>query len=317
MFRNLLLLFFLGRNCAYRKPSPRFFKCTSPLFDVSRYPTVSLDELLRGVEDHPDNSPPRPTQLKNKYYGLRHGESEANLAGVISSDPYAGATKHGLTSNGILQARNAAKCVIEKIGRDNLQNTVFLSSNFKRARETAIECIDALCQHFYLELIPYKDAKTEDLSEELAQYLQQSKHLLDYFVGVTPYVREELRERYFGELDGTVLINYNRVWPVDMLDAFNHRQKVESVHDVVMRAAMLVESLELEYEGKHIIFASHADTLQIFQSYMNRSDPRKFSMYRFKNGEVCRSEYFFCLLLRYLQLRDLECSTDPVPLTYR
>ena len=296
MIRNLLASLVLCRVYALRhhssRCSPRY---SSSLSDVSRYPSVSLEELLKGVENHPDNSPPRPAQLKNKYYGLRHGESEANLAGVISSDPYIGATKHGLTSNGILQARNAAKCVIEKIGRDNLQNTVFLSSNFKRARETAIECIDALCQNFYLELIPYKDAQTEDLTEDLAQRLQQSKRLLDYFVGVTPFVREELRERFFGELDGSVLINYNRVWPVDLLDAFNHRQKVESVHDVIMRAARLVESLEMEYEGKHIIFASHADTLQIFQTYLNRSDPRKFSMYRFKNGEVSCDMILFCL----------------------
>jgi hypothetical protein len=106
-----------------------------------RYPTVSLDELLKDVLERPDQNPPRPAVLKNKYYGLRHGESEANIAGIISSNPIVGARKHGLTSNGIAQARNSAKCVMQRIGLDNLDKVVFLSSYYKRARETGNDLI--------------------------------------------------------------------------------------------------------------------------------------------------------------------------------
>ena len=56
----------------------------------AKYPSVALQELLQGVEDIPDSNPPRPAVLKNKYYGLRHGESTANIAGIISSDPVLG-----------------------------------------------------------------------------------------------------------------------------------------------------------------------------------------------------------------------------------
>ena len=44
--------------------------------------------------------------------------------------------------------------------------------------------------------------------------------------------------------------------------------------------------LEDTYTGKYIVLTSHADTLQIFQSFLSFEDPRKFSQYRFKNGEV-------------------------------
>jgi broad specificity phosphatase PhoE len=109
---------------------------------------------------------------------------------------------------------------------------------------------------------------------------------LEYFISLDVISKDELRERYFGTLDGTILINYNKVWPVDNLDAHNKRYDVESVHEVIVRVSQLVSMLEQEYEGKHIVMASHADTLQIFQTYMSMSDPRKFSQYRFKNGEV-------------------------------
>ena len=52
------------------------------------------------------------------------------------------------------------------------------------------------------------------------------------------------------------------------------------------------------------MLASHADTLQISQCYVAGADPRSFSMYRFKNGEV-----------REL-LRAPSSLPAPVPLTY-
>lgn len=251
-----------------------------------RFPTVSLDELLKDVIDRPCTHPPRPANLRNTYYGLRHGESEANIMGVISSDPIKGAQTHGLTGTGVRQAQKSADCVMNTIGLHNLDKVVFLSSNYKRARETAYECMDAICKHFYDILYPYREAKEGEIDDVTVARLDRSKAILEYVASRQLIARDELRERSFGELDGTVLINYNRVWPVDLRDAYNTRYKVESVHQVVQRVAGLVDSLESEFEGKHIIMASHADTLQIFQTYMNCSDPRKFSQYRFKNGEV-------------------------------
>ncbi len=51
---------------------------------------------------------PQLPHLKNRYFALRHGESTANIAGIISSLPSTGTTTHGLTDKGRLQAREAA-----------------------------------------------------------------------------------------------------------------------------------------------------------------------------------------------------------------
>ena len=56
--------------------------------------------------------------------------------------------------------------------------------------------------------------------------------------------------------------------------------------------------------GRSIVLTSHADTLQIAQCFLAGADPRTFSMYRFRNGEV----------------RELGTAPEslpaPVPLTY-
>ena len=70
------------------------------------------------------------------------------------------------------------------------------------------------------------------------------------------------------------------------------------------RIRELVLALEAEREGQCIVLTSHADTLQISQCYVAGADPRSFSMYRFKNGEV-----------REL-LRAPSSLPAPVPLTY-
>lgn len=45
--------------------------------------------------------------------------------------------------------------------------------------------------------------------------------------------------------------------------------------------------LEATYSGKSIVLVSHADTLQITQTYIaGGADPRLFAQYRFRNGEV-------------------------------
>ena len=46
-----------------------------------------------------------------------------------------------MTVSGKVQARRAAGLLIEEIGRENLKNIIFLSSNFTRARETAVETL--------------------------------------------------------------------------------------------------------------------------------------------------------------------------------
>lgn len=75
-------------------------------------------------------------QVKNHYFLVRHGESEANEQGVISSDPQRGCQTHGLTAKGVEQAE-AAGAVLKEWLQQEEKPWVVLSSDFRRARETA------------------------------------------------------------------------------------------------------------------------------------------------------------------------------------
>lgn len=70
--------------------------------------------------------------MKNKYFILRHGESEANVQGIIISNPLNGVPNFGLTNKGKEQVK-------ESILKNKIldKNTIIYSSDFKRARETA------------------------------------------------------------------------------------------------------------------------------------------------------------------------------------
>ena len=84
-----------------RSASPRAEATADP--DYTLISTSLLAELLH-CEKAPSSTPQLPP-LKNRYFALRHGLSEANVAGVISSLPAIGTTIHGLTMEGRLRAR--------------------------------------------------------------------------------------------------------------------------------------------------------------------------------------------------------------------
>lgn len=71
-------------------------------------------------------------KLKNQYYILRHGQSQANTTGIIISDPSNGIKSFGLTDTG--KSR-----IIEEVKRyTELNNeSIIYTSPFLRAKETA------------------------------------------------------------------------------------------------------------------------------------------------------------------------------------
>ena len=70
--------------------------------------------------------------LKNQYYILRHGQSQANKIGIIISDPKNGIKKYGLTDTGKSQTVQAFKK-----DHDFNQETIIYTSPFLRTKETA------------------------------------------------------------------------------------------------------------------------------------------------------------------------------------
>ncbi|HEY8108951.1 MAG TPA: histidine phosphatase family protein [Patescibacteria group bacterium] len=78
---------------------------------------------------------PRPP-LRNRYYGFRHGQSEANVQGIILSDPAIGTKRYGLTDVGRQQVAESARA-----HRDVLERAVLYSSDFLRTKQTAEEIV--------------------------------------------------------------------------------------------------------------------------------------------------------------------------------
>lgn len=76
--------------------------------------------------------------MKNRYYLMRHGESQANRKNLIISDPEVGCRLYGLTTKGQEQARQSA--VESLLDR----NVVIVASDFLRTKETARVVQDAL-----------------------------------------------------------------------------------------------------------------------------------------------------------------------------
>jgi broad specificity phosphatase PhoE len=62
---------------------------------------------------------------------MRHGESEANVAGLIVSNPEQGCHAFGLTENGKQQVLSSIK------GSSEIEFDVIITSDFLRARQTA------------------------------------------------------------------------------------------------------------------------------------------------------------------------------------
>ena len=69
--------------------------------------------------------------MKNRYYLMRHGESEANLADLIISSPTTGCASYGLSALGREQAR--ASAAASGLG----PQTRVVCSDFLRTRQTA------------------------------------------------------------------------------------------------------------------------------------------------------------------------------------
>jgi broad specificity phosphatase PhoE len=214
-------------------------------------------------------------QLHNHYYLLRHGQSTANVAEVISSDRFtlAYATKHGLTETGYQQGRDAATQLLDQLQPMSRpgDRIVFVSSPFARARQTAKACLDAL----------QKENHDRVISMQLT--LDDSILLNDLLV-----------ERSFGRLDNEAIYTYAYVWPLDKFNATHTAFDVESVAAVCTRLRQLVLELEERYTvtsaatatatKNHIVLVSHADVLQIAQLYAaHATNVGEFSSFRFQS----------------------------------
>lgn len=213
--------------------------------------------------------PPLPEKTKNRYYFLRHGQSTANVASIISSDrSLAYSDKHGLTDLGYEQGKASAEQLLDQLEAEGAkagEKVVFVSSPFARAKQTAEACLDGLAEES-------NQKRAESMGLEISKDIVMEKRLM---------------ERYFGRLDGEAIYTYAYVWPVDKMNVTHTAFDVESVAAVCHRLSEVMERCESEFDGCHIVWVSHADVLQIGQLYAaNAKNVGEFSSFRFKNGEV-------------------------------
>ena len=182
-------------------------------------------------------------RLANRYHAMRHGQSKANVAGIIVSRIETDRRGDwGLSDLGREQVLEAARACGLPV------DTVICSSDFSRARQTG-------------EIVRAR-------------------------LGAPPVlVGAALRERCFGDLEGTATDNYARVWATDEASAGDTAGDgrdagggdagggVEPAAAVLDRVTALVTDLERRYADRDILLVSHGDTLQILQAGFLRMNP--------------------------------------------
>ncbi|WP_114854277.1 histidine phosphatase family protein [Brachybacterium sp. YJGR34] len=173
---------------------------------------------------------------------LRHGESTANVEGLIVSTPGPRAfTEVGLTPRGREQARRSAREAREQgLG----PGTVVVTSDYARARETA---------------------------EEFARGIGAA----------APRVDPRLRERSFGAHDEGPADAYEQVWAVDRARG-EHRDRVEPVRQVAERVLEVLreadgtigDAADADVAGAApVVLVAHGDVLQIALALGADRDP--------------------------------------------
>lgn len=175
--------------------------------------------------------------LRNRYFAFRHGESQANVEGIIVSHPDIGTVKYGLSDEGRRQVRSSAKKLPE------LNNPVIVSSDFRRAMETA---------EIIRSILSLESVKTDP----------------------------RLRERFFGHWDGTCYLHYADTWKKDAVDPDQEIGGSESANTVRRRMVEVVKDLDAGFAGRDVLIVSHGDPLRMLQTAfagldtsMNRTVP--------------------------------------------
>ena len=87
-------------------------------------------------------------------------------------------------------------------------------------------------------------------------------------------VTPALRERSFGDLEGTPAAGYAKVWAADEAGAAPVGG-VEPAAAVLDRVTALVAGLDRRYAGRGILLVSHGDPLQILEAGFLRLDPSR------------------------------------------
>ncbi|KAJ3343875.1 hypothetical protein HDU93_005158 [Gonapodya sp. JEL0774] len=139
-----------------------------------------------------------PIPPTTSIFAFRHGQSEANVQGLIVSSPSVGPNSYDLSDLGRSQAQESALAFAE-----------FLRARFPQAQHSSHQSV-----HIYVHSSPFLRARTtarivvDALSEEF-------KSNSVFSVCNNLIVHPDLRERFFGDWDLGPDVHYKDVWRED------------------------------------------------------------------------------------------------------
>jgi broad specificity phosphatase PhoE len=159
---------------------------------------------------------------------------------------------------------NAARVIVSSIERDRAGD--FGLSDLGREQSRAAAAGSGL------------PADTVICSSDFSRAQETAEIVRDCLGAPEVITAPELRERYFGDWDGSGTANYARVWAADQAEAGQQKagdgdHGVESAAAVLDRATAFIADLERRFCGRDILLVSHGDTSQILQAGFLLMDP--------------------------------------------
>ena len=94
--------------------------------------------------------------------------------------------------------------------------------------------------------------------------------VVNYLKSGEPQLEPGLRERFFGQLEGSSGGLYREVWARDSEDPDHSRHGAESPRHLALRLSRTLEKLREQYaETDNVLLVSHGDTLRFLQLVAN------------------------------------------------
>lgn len=199
-----------------------------------------------------------PARLSNRYFLVRAGESEYEIAGVVNTNPVAKTSvDNGLSSVG---ARQAARSALELQRLGACDGSCWIWPSITQRSYQAAEIIASL--------------NGVDRSRIVPEY-------------------SFLDARGLGAYEGRSLDSISEVYASDSISStikpppINDGTPNESVADVFVRVTQLMSVLETQYSGDTVIIVSpDSDNLTVLQAGLIGLDLRRHKDLFFRPGEV-------------------------------
>ena len=129
--------------------------------------------------------------------------------------------------------------------------------------------------HTSLSSAGFLDSTTIIVSSDFKRTAETAE-MIRAKLGASPIQLDvRLRERYFGDWEGTASENYSKVWKCDAGDPDYKSGGAEGANAVRQRMVEVIQSLEKRYTHRKIILVSHGDPLMLLQTFFEGIDASK------------------------------------------